>query len=41
LHSRRSWRAQVVGCEIVHVVVEVSPDQNEGGNADADTEGDG
>ena len=34
-------RTQVVGCETVYVVVEVSPDQNEGENADADTEADG
>ena len=31
---------QIVGCETIYVVVTVSPDQDEGENADADTEAD-
>src|SRR5688500_11240697 len=34
-------RTQVVGCEIVYLVDVVTADQNEGENADADTEAEG
>jgi Ca2+-binding RTX toxin-like protein len=34
-------RTQLVGCETVYVVEAATPDQDEGENADADTEADG
>jgi len=40
LRSERP-RTRVVGCEVVYVVDAVSPDQQEGENADADAEADG
>jgi hypothetical protein len=39
LRSERP-RTQVTGCEVIFVVDVVSPDQDEGENADADTEAD-
>ena len=40
LRSERP-QTQVGGCEVIYVVDVVSPDQDEGENADADTEADG
>jgi hypothetical protein len=34
-------RTQIVGCEVIYVVDVLAPDQQEGENADADTEADG